>query len=398
MSKNHDASIKNLEVQIGFTGDTVDNPKNDSCKAIEKGFEVITKKGENEIVEEDLIEKEEVRIEKKESNNLGDQEEKGVTIEQLKDKISPWRRTKKKILNDLNPELSYYIKPPYPIIKKKPVHENEAGLFAKFKEMLITLQALLNDIKHKSVKEDVNMTEKDETEVSPTLALKLKDLGKFNTACTNGGVKILHALCDLGSSINVIPLNKVKEFNLEETISSNMTLTLDDLFVTHPLGILQDVLVHVDGLVFPVNFVVIDKSRDSRGPVILGRSFLKTEKALIYVETDELSLKFNKEKVIFNVYEWAPHVVDLETCYRFEEKGNKVEKGESERELTGVRESSVTVYPEDEIICPKAPVNASAIRRLEQLEDNQAGNDKGFYQPQVQQQPEKMQSQQASKF
>lgn len=42
----------------------MDNPKNDSCKAVETGFEVIINKGEDEIVEEDLMEKEELRTEK----------------------------------------------------------------------------------------------------------------------------------------------------------------------------------------------------------------------------------------------------------------------------------------------------------------------------------------------
>lgn len=45
------------------------------------GFEVITNKGEDEIVEEVLIEKEEERIEKEKSNSQGDQEERGFTIE-----------------------------------------------------------------------------------------------------------------------------------------------------------------------------------------------------------------------------------------------------------------------------------------------------------------------------
>lgn len=73
MSKNHDASIKNLEVQIGqlsrqivvlsclsggFVGKTVENPKNESCKVVEIDFEVATNKGEDEIIEEDFIEKE----------------------------------------------------------------------------------------------------------------------------------------------------------------------------------------------------------------------------------------------------------------------------------------------------------------------------------------------------
>lgn len=152
------------------------------------------------------------------------------------------------------------------------------GLFAKFKEMFATLQVsfsfhkvlklmpkfskfmkvFLKGTKQKLVKEQVNMTEKDETIMPPTLPQKLKDPGKFTIACTIVGVKIPRALYDLGSSINVMPLNKVKDLNLGEIISSNMTLTLVDLSVTHLLGILQDVLVHVDGLVFPIDFVVID--------------------------------------------------------------------------------------------------------------------------------------------
>lgn len=79
MSNNHDASIKNLEVHIGqlsrqtttlygsiegFISNTIDNPKNESCKVVEISFEVITDMGEDEIMEEELMEKEEVRTER----------------------------------------------------------------------------------------------------------------------------------------------------------------------------------------------------------------------------------------------------------------------------------------------------------------------------------------------
>lgn len=94
---------------------------------------MITKNGEDGIMEEDLMEKEEVGIEREVSKNKGDLAERGLTIEQLIDKNSLWRRTKKLILNDPNPKLQDYIKPLYPIIKKKPVHEDEAKMFAKFK-------------------------------------------------------------------------------------------------------------------------------------------------------------------------------------------------------------------------------------------------------------------------
>lgn len=206
----------------------MDNPKNETCKALETSFEVIANRGEDEIMEEDLIEEEEVGTEKGESKNHSDQTKKGVTIEQLMDENSPWRRTKKQTLNNPNLDLPDYIKLSYPIIKKKPLQEDEAWLFARFKEMLAKLQvsiyfhevlelmpkfskfmkALLNCTKKKLDKELVNITEKCNTAGPETMPPKLKDLGKFTISCAIGGVKIPRALCDLGSSVNVMLFDK----------------------------------------------------------------------------------------------------------------------------------------------------------------------------------------------
>ncbi|XP_050902246.1 uncharacterized protein LOC127112282 [Lathyrus oleraceus] len=134
------------------------------------------------------------------------------------------------------------------------------------------------------------MTEKCDMTLLQTMPTKLKDPYKFTISCTIGGVEIPHALCDLGSSINLMPLNKEQELNLGEIIPCNATLTLADLFVTRPHGVLQDVLVHVNGLVFPANFMVVDMKGDISGSVILGCPFLVTEKALIDLEISELRL------------------------------------------------------------------------------------------------------------
>ena len=86
-------------------------------------------------------------------------------------------------------------------------------MFVKCKEILSTLQVsisfheilelipkfskfmkeLLKGTKHKVVKEQVNMTEKDEMEVPQTLPPKIKNLSKFTISCNIGGLKILHA-------------------------------------------------------------------------------------------------------------------------------------------------------------------------------------------------------------
>lgn len=84
ISRNHDASIKNFETRIGqlfrkiaalssssegFIGNTIDNPKSETCKVVETYFRVVTTKGEAERTLEDEIEKKEGRIEKEESEN-----------------------------------------------------------------------------------------------------------------------------------------------------------------------------------------------------------------------------------------------------------------------------------------------------------------------------------------
>lgn len=96
MSRNHDASIKNLETHIGqlsrqitalpsssreFTSNTVDNPNNETCKVMEMDFGVVTKKGEAEKVKKVKIEIKEGGSEKEDSENQGDKEERGITID-----------------------------------------------------------------------------------------------------------------------------------------------------------------------------------------------------------------------------------------------------------------------------------------------------------------------------
>lgn len=53
-----------------------------------------------------------------------------------------------------------------------------------------------------------------------------------------------------------------------------MTLTLVDLPITYPYGVIHDVLVKVDALVFPHDFVVVNINENYDALVILGRPFL----------------------------------------------------------------------------------------------------------------------------
>nr|GFB49482.1 DNA-directed DNA polymerase [Tanacetum cinerariifolium] len=80
-----------------------------------------------------------------------------------------------------------------------------------------------------------------------------------------------------------------------------MTLKLADRSITRPKGVAEDVFVKVGKFHFLTDFVVVDFEADSRLPLILGGSFLRTGRALIDVYGKEITLRVNDEAVTFNL-------------------------------------------------------------------------------------------------
>ncbi|GKB35576.1 reverse transcriptase domain-containing protein [Tanacetum coccineum] len=130
---------------------------------------------------------------------------------------------------------------------------------------------------------------------------KLRDTGKFLIPCDFSGMNVCHALADLGASINLMPLSIWKKLSLPELTPTRMTLELADRSITRPKGVAEDVFVKVGKFHFPTDFVVVDFDADPRVPLILGRSFLRTGRALIDVYGEEITLRVNDEAVTFNL-------------------------------------------------------------------------------------------------
>ncbi|GKA05661.1 reverse transcriptase domain-containing protein [Tanacetum coccineum] len=112
---------------------------------------------------------------------------------------------------------------------------------------------------------------------------------------------VCHALADLGASINLMPLSIWKKLSLPELTPTRMTLELADRSITHPKGLAEDVYVKVGKFHFPTDFVVVDFEADPRVPLILGRSFLRTGRALIDVYGEEITLRVDNEAITFNL-------------------------------------------------------------------------------------------------
>nr|GEW18496.1 reverse transcriptase domain-containing protein [Tanacetum cinerariifolium] len=99
------------------------------------------------------------------------------------------------------------------------------------------------------------------------------------------------SLAGLGASINLMPLSVWKKLGLPELISTRMTLELANRAICIPARIARDVFVPVGKFTFPADFVIVDYESDPRVPLILGRPFLWTARALIEVHGEEMILR-----------------------------------------------------------------------------------------------------------
>nr|GEV92475.1 reverse transcriptase domain-containing protein [Tanacetum cinerariifolium] len=130
---------------------------------------------------------------------------------------------------------------------------------------------------------------------------KLGDPGKFLIPCDFPGRAECLAIANLGASINLMPFSVWKIISLPDLTPTCMTLELADRLISCSVGVAKDVYVKVGSFHFSTDFVVVDFDADPRVPLILGRSFLKTGRALIDVFEGELTLRVGKVAITFNL-------------------------------------------------------------------------------------------------
>ncbi|XP_062103590.1 uncharacterized protein LOC133814675 [Humulus lupulus] len=112
---------------------------------------------------------------------------------------------------------------------------------------------------------------------------KLKDPGSFTIPCTIGNIYCGMTLCNLGASVNLMPMSIFKQLGIGEVRHTTVTLQLADRSLAHPDGKIEDVLVRVDRFIFPTDFIVLDYEADREVHITLGRPFLATGRTLIDV-------------------------------------------------------------------------------------------------------------------
>ena len=129
--------------------------------------------------------------------------------------------------------------------------------------------------------EKVSMGENVSVVLQKKLPLKCKDPGMFSISCKIGKMKFDKAMLNLGSSLYVMPdlLRRIR-----------LVMHLADRSCTYPDGVIEDVVVQVDKLVFSIDFFILDMGDASNDfPILLGKPFLK-QLGQKYMCTLELSL------------------------------------------------------------------------------------------------------------
>ncbi|GJY80589.1 reverse transcriptase domain-containing protein [Tanacetum coccineum] len=127
------------------------------------------------------------------------------------------------------------------------------------------------------------------------------DPGRFLIPCDFSEMNECLALADLCASINLMPLSIWKELSLPALTKTRMILELADRMISTPTGNAEDVFVKVGTFFFLANFVVVDYVADPRVPLILGRPFLRTARALIDVHGEQMTIRHDDQSVTFKV-------------------------------------------------------------------------------------------------
>nr|GEV62395.1 reverse transcriptase domain-containing protein [Tanacetum cinerariifolium] len=188
-----------------------------------------------------------------------------------------------------------------PIVKDMSFEISFADALILMPKFASTLKALIGNKENLSEIARTPLNKQCSAVLLKKLPKKLGDPGKFLIPCDFPGMAECLALADLGASINQMPFSMWKRLLLPDLTHMCMTLELADRSISCSVRVAEDVYVKVGSFYFPADFIVVDFDADPRVPLIIGRSFLKTGKALIDVFEGELTIRVGKEAITFKL-------------------------------------------------------------------------------------------------
>ncbi|XP_073139099.1 uncharacterized protein [Henckelia pumila] len=278
---NVGTSMKNLEIQIGQLANGLTNqqrgsfPSNTEVNPIEQCKAITLRSGKEVWVDEPKVVYDEDRVE-------------DIEVES-KESVSK-NSSKSAVMHE------------------KPHVPKAMSHYEKFIKNVMARKRKLEEF------ETIKLTEECSAILQKKIPQKLKDPGSFTIPRIICGATVNRALCDLGTSFNLMSLFIFRSLQLGEVKPTTITLQLADRSLTYPCDIVENVLVKVDKFIFSADFVVLDMEEAQDVPLILGRPFLATRRALIDVQDGELTLRVGGEAVTFNIYKTTNYQDEVRAC------------------------------------------------------------------------------------
>ncbi|XP_071920785.1 uncharacterized protein [Coffea arabica] len=184
--------------------------------------------------------------------------------------------------------------------------------YAKFLKDLCTHKRKLRGDERVAVGENVSAI------LQRKLPPKCGDPDMFTIPYKIGGTPIRKAMLDLGASINVMSKTIYASLNLGPLKGICIIIQLADRTNAYPEGLVEDVLVQVNELIFPADFYVLDMGDEralNSSPILLGRPFLSTTRTKIDVNEGTLSMEFDGKIVNFNIFETMKYPDETNSVY-----------------------------------------------------------------------------------
>ncbi|XP_061350258.1 uncharacterized protein LOC133295437, partial [Gastrolobium bilobum] len=152
--------------------------------------------------------------------------------------------------------------------------------YAKFLKELCTNKWRLKGDERVSVSQNVSAL------IQP-MPKNFHDLGTFTIPCIIGNSVFHDCMLDLGASINVMAESVYNSLGLGPLRATGIVVQLANKSSVHPSGVVEDILVRVNNLIFPADFYVLRiEGEIPSSTIILGRPFMKTARTKIDVHAE----------------------------------------------------------------------------------------------------------------
>jgi hypothetical protein len=150
--------------------------------------------------------------------------------------------------------------------------------------------------------------------------VKKGDSGRPINPIRIGSHSFEEAVCDLGASVNIMPRVICEKIHGDPLLYTTMCLQLTDQTLCYPKGILEDVWIVLGHSYVLADFVIVETGGDEKAPIILGRPFLSTTKAIIYVDSAKIYFTINGREERFNFKKRTLNIrVHPQTSYLYED-------------------------------------------------------------------------------